>query len=147
MVLSLSLRYKPYTFISVYCFPVFPVILILNSCSYQVVWHKLFTSTGLMHFRWDFLPNRVLHLMFASKILVFISNFILPFFPIAFLQSRCSTSFHLDHLWANLFTHILKHAWMCEPIKVKQRRWKTPWLWKSNAFKFIIKTKQLWKLL
>lgn len=121
MVLSLSLRYKPYSFISVYCFPGFPVILILNSCSYQVVvWHKVFPGTGLMHFKWDFLPNRALHLMFASKILVFISNFILPFFPIACLQSRHSTSFHRDHSWANLYRSPLPHS---SPVLSRDRRW------------------------
>lgn len=121
MVCSLSLRYKSYAFISVSCFPVFPVILILNSCSYQVVvQHKVFTGVGLMHFKWDFLPNRGLHLMFASKTLVFISDFILPFFFRSMLQSRRSTSFHLDQAWATLYGSSLPHS---SPALSRDRRW------------------------
>lgn len=94
MIFSLGLRSKTYFFISVYCFPIF--LVILHSCSYQViVRHKALMENVLMHLKWDFLPNRVLHLMFASKISLFL---ICSFFPFYFLQCDCRAAVALPFI-------------------------------------------------
>lgn len=94
MIFSLGLRSKTCFFISVYCFPIF--LVILHSCSYQVtVRHKALMENVLTHLKWDFLPNRVLHLMFASKISLFL---ICSFFPFYFLQCDCRAAIALPFI-------------------------------------------------